>query len=158
MKRSLKIAVTVLLVFSVLIPVIYGFSFLNAIFQLQFGVPTLEVSRDGWTIHVTLKIPVTNPTSTPIPTLKVISEVKLNDNVLFASKHTNLGSLDGGASTVMSFTTSVDVGLLADLFWALADYLSGHPVSYYVHLSFGIHMIFDFTVYEFKREGVFELY
>jgi hypothetical protein len=50
----------------VVAPLAYGVGFLYAVSKLEWYTPTLTVSRDGWTIYVTLKFKVGNPTFVPL--------------------------------------------------------------------------------------------
>ena len=142
----------------VVAPLAYGVGVLYAVGKLEWHIPTLTVSRDGWDIYVTLNFKVSNPTFVPLPTLEAVIKVTLDECTLFYAESYEIGSLNPHGTVTISLTTVVNLALLGDLFWTLVNYLSGEPVTLYVHFKLSIHLLVDFPVLEKEITHMFELY
>ena len=139
-------------------PLAYGISIFYAVSRLQWHIPTLTVSRDGWDIYVTLNFKVSNPTFVSLPTLKAVIKVTLDEHTLFYAESYEIGSLNPHGTATISLTTVINLALLADLFSTLVNYLSGEPVTLYAHFKLSIHLLVDFPVLEKEVTHTFELY
>ena len=142
----------------VVAPLAYGASFLYAVSKLEWHIPTLTVSRDGWNIRVNLNFKIENPTSIPLPTLKALINVTFNGHSLFYAESREVGSLGAHSTTTITLSTTVNFNLFGDLFWTLVDYLSGKPVTLYAHFKLSFHLLVDFPVLEKTIIRTFELY
>ena len=156
--KGLVIGLIAILLVVIVVPIGYCFVTYDAVKRLIIHTPTLEVTRDGWSIYLTLAIKVENPTSTPIPTLDILFDCTLDGYTLFYSEKQQIGSLDAHSTATLGFTTVINFALAYDLFMSLVNYLAGNPVSYYFCFSISMHLLVNFPVFEVKRSGVFELY
>lgn len=157
-RRTLVILASTMVVLFLIVPSVYGFFAFDAIRRLKVHSPNLAVSREGWTIYVSLSFIVENPTSTPLPTIGLISKAYLNNHVLFYAEQSNFGNLGAKESVTITLTTAINLNLFSDLFWTLVDYLSGQPVEYLLRFAFFVSFIVDLTIFDYKLEGTFELY
>lgn len=155
-RRAILIISVAMVILFVVLPITYGLSFFYALHNLQFGTPTISVSRNGFDVYVTLNIPVKNPTGVSLPTLEVFCEATLNGHMLLHGEH-NVVSLDSGKELTLTFTTIVNVDLLADMFWTLVDFLSGKSVSYSITLNLSVHFLTDITISSMNKIGTFKL-
>lgn len=136
----------------------YGVGALYAVSKLEWHIPTLTVSRDGWTIYVTLNFKVENPTFVPLPPLEAVINITLDDHTLFYAKSYQIGTLKPHSTATISLTTAINLDLLADLFWILVKYLAGNPITMRAYFKLSIHVIVGFPVMEKEITHTFELY
>lgn len=139
------------------VPLGYASACVYAVGRFEWGFPTLQVSREGWNIKVTMSIEVENLTSISVPSLEAYVNVTLNGNVLFHGESEIVGSLNAHSSATITLTTTVNLDLLADLFWTLVDYLSGKPVTLYGYFRLSVNLIRPWTLSQHEITRVYQL-
>lgn len=158
MRRRTTVILSVAMIGLFLLPLGFGLGTANAIRQLQFKNPRISVIREGWDIKVSFSIDISNPTSSPVPSFTIVSQVTLDGHILFDSQQNTMGSLDPEKTMTLTLSTTVNLDLVVDLATTLLDYLEGKVVDYYTHFALTVHYLLDFPVYEKTLQGSWELY